>query len=135
MCGLVRKQHRMKVNPGLLSSWHMNTIKICTYSHLCMTPLSLTSSYIGMVYVTCWCVYQALQRCVDQCTSSHHPHFNNALCCTLTMPFQYTSPPLTTGTTTQPSANNLIAWIDTVLLVSPVVRSRHQDHSLSTIYT
>ena len=60
--------------------------------------------------------------------------FNNALCCTLTMPFQYTSPLLTIGATPQQSVSNLIAWLHTILLVAPVVCSRFHDRSLSTIY-
>jgi hypothetical protein len=56
---------------------------------------------------------------------------NNALCCTR---FHYTSPPLTIGATPQQSVNNLIAWLDTILLESPVVRSHYHDGSLSTIY-
>ena len=59
---------------------------------------------------------------------------NNALCCTRTKPFHYTSPPLTIGATHQQSVNNLIAWLDTILLEAPVVRSRFHDGSLSTIY-
>ena len=56
---------------------------------------------------------------------------NNALCCTR---FHYTSPPLTIGATPPQSVSNLIAWLDSILIDGPVVRSHYHNGSLSTVY-